>query len=382
MKKEPTNWNTYLIVVVVIAVAVGLYFMLAMPTSKEAPKQKAPAKEVTLTILGADCKECFNISVAKDFIKQQKTISLKETKELTIDESKELAGKYNITKLPALIITGDITNLTISNFDSKEDALVFDKTPPPYYDIATEAIKGKVAITIIEDTNCKECFNISLIVAQMEQAGIIISSKTAVYAKGEDGKALIQKYNITKIPTIIMSKDALDYDVIAQAWEQVGTTESDGKLVLRMVNPPYINVSTGAVEGITTITYLVDEGCTECTNASGYKEILTQSFNMYFKTEETIGVNSTKGKLMVKKYGIELVPTVIISKEANAYPNFAEGWKSVGTEETDGSFVFKNVPLLKNYYAMQGKTFLYKNLTSGEVVNGTTEAEITPPAPE
>ncbi|VVB81685.1 Thioredoxin domain protein [uncultured archaeon] len=387
MKKEKSsNFNTYLIVIVVIAIAVGLYFMISTPTTKEKPAEiTVTEKEVTINLLGTDCKECFNISMAVDFIKQQKTLKVKEVKELSIADSAELIEKYNLSKLPAVLITGDITNLTIPNFDQIEDALVFAKTPAPYYDVATKKIKGKVSVIVLEEPACTECFDVKLLLQQLEAAGVKIAEQKTVEAKSDEGKLLIANYKIGKVPTIIFSKDALDYDVITQVWDQVGTKESDGKLVLRTLNPPYINVSTGKTEGLVSLIVLSDKNCTECYNASVIKELFQQNINMQIKTEETVDVASTKGKMLAKKYAIDLIPTVLLSKEASAYPNFEVAWQAVGTQEKDGMFVFRSVPLIENAYKQQGKTFVYENLTSGEKITGNTtteEAEIAQPQPE
>jgi len=162
MTKEDklSNINTYLIIALVIVVGIGLYFTLSVPV-KEAPKA-IPPKEVMVTILQG-CEDCFNISAATDFLKQQKNINITSTKELSLEEAAAEAAKYGITKLPAAIITGDIANLTIENFDTKENALVFDKSPPPYYDVSAGAVKGKVIVTIIEDKSCTNCFDMSQI---------------------------------------------------------------------------------------------------------------------------------------------------------------------------------------------------------------------------
>ncbi|MBW2969676.1 hypothetical protein KY319_00980 [Candidatus Woesearchaeota archaeon] len=380
-KQKESNLNTYLVIIVVIAVAIGLYFMLS---GTKAPMPKAEQqKQVTVLLLGTDCEECFNISVAVDFVKQQKNINLKEVKEIKLEEAKETAQKYNITKLPAVVITGEISNLTIPNFNKAEDALIFDMTPPPYYDVETGEIKGKITLIVLEDSECKECFNMSLITAQLEQAGISIAEKKTVEYKGEEGTKLVEKYKIEKIPTLLLSKDALDYEVVQQVWEQVGTQESDGMLVLRMVSPPYINVNTGEIEGFVNMINIVDEKCTDCYNISVFRNIVEESFGMSIKTEETLDVSTNKARILMKKYSIELVPTVVLSKEADSYPNFAEAWKAIGTEEQDGSFVFREVSLLKNYFDQQNQPFAYKNMTSGKVIKETEEeAEIAEAEPE
>ena len=177
------------------------------------------------------------------------------------------------------------------------------------------------------------------------------------------------------------------YDVVKQVWSQVGTEESDGKLVLRFVNPPYVNVSTGKTEGLVDLTFLVDESCKDCYNSSVLKDLFQQSFGMFFQKDEATDVSSTKGKFLLKKYGIELVPTVILSKDAGIYPSLAQAWSQVGTQEKDGVYVFRNVGLLEGFFKETGATFAYENLTSGAMLpgnasNSSAEAEIEPPAEE
>jgi thiol-disulfide isomerase/thioredoxin len=379
-----TNINTYLIIALVIVVGVGLYFTLSVPTvTKEAPKV-IPPKEVVVTILGG-CDECFNISVATDFLKQQKNLNITSVKELSLEESKAKAGEYNISKLPAVVVTGDTANLTIQNFNRNGDALVFSQTPPPYYDIKSGAVKGKVTVTVLEDKSCTNCFDMNQVIEQLKQAGIKLSSETKVDSKSTEGKQLISQYKIEKLPTIIFNKDALEYDVVKQVWSQVGSEESDGKLVLRFVSPPYVNVSTGKTDGLVDLTILTDSSCKECFNASVLSDLFKQSFNMVFKKTQIVDVSSTQGKTLAKKYSIELVPTVVLSKDATAYPNIGQAWGQVGTQEKDGSFVFRNVPLLKDYFDQAGQSFAYKNTTSGEILpkaGQKEEADITAPAEE
>lgn len=382
MKKEFTNINTYLIIALVIVVGIGLYFTLSVPGPKEAPKP-IPPREVTVTILNG-CSECFNISAATDFLKQQKNINITSTNELSLEEAKAEAGKYGITKLPAVLITGDIANLTIQNFAAKEGVLVFDQSPPPYYDIATGSVKGRVTVTVLSDKSCADCFSMDQVIGQLKQNGINLASETKVDSKSAEGKKLISQYKIERVPTLIFSKDALEYDVVKQVWGQVGSEESDGMLVLRMVSPPYVNVSTNKVEGLVDLTLITDNSCTDCFNASVLKDLFAQSFSMAFKKTKNVDVSSTEGKALVKKYGIELVPTVVLSKDANAYPNIAQAWSQVGTMEKDGTFVFKNIGLLQDYFAQSGGQFAYKNITSGEILPkaATTEAEVTAPTAE
>ncbi|MBI4146225.1 hypothetical protein HY489_02710 [Candidatus Woesearchaeota archaeon] len=379
-KKTALDLNTLLVILLVLVVAAGLYFTLSVPKPK-APEPTQPALKITATILGNDCEDCFNTTVATDFLAKQTNLNITEIKQLTIQESKELADKYNITRLPAIVLTGEVNNLTIPNFEQKEGALVFANAPPPYYDIATKQYRGKITLTTI-DVTCQDCFNMSSLLGQLEQAGVKIDKKTQLLATSEEAKTLISKYKIQKLPTLIMSKEALEYGVINEVWGQVGSEEEDGNLILRFVYPPYVNASTGKTEGLVDLTLLTDKTCTDCLNTTVYEELFKQGLNMRTKTITNVDVSSAKGKLLIKKYNITIVPTLIASKDAAQYPVMAEVWQQLGSIEKDGSYVLRNVQLMERAV---GSPITYKNLTSGETQLSSQpkeEADISAPEAE
>src|SRR3989344_2878933 len=154
-KKNLSAVNIVLLVVLVALVAVSAYFTFSVPS---APKTVEPKlQSVQADFLGVDCTECFNLSVAFDFLGQQKGMKIVEIRNYTSDESKELAAKYNISRLPALILTGEIENRTIPSFESVDDALVFSQSPHPYYDLAEEKVKGIVSVIQLQ-ADCNDCF--------------------------------------------------------------------------------------------------------------------------------------------------------------------------------------------------------------------------------
>jgi len=195
-------------------------------------------------------------------------------------------------------------------------------------------------------------------------------------ASSVEAQVLIEKYDIVKIPTLIFSKDALEYDTVSQVWDKVGSQEEDGTLVLRYVNPPYRNVSTGLVEGLVDLTYIADETCSTCYDPKLLKELFEQSFGMKFSKDESVDVSSTKGGYLQRKYNITIVPTIILSKEASVYESVAQAWQQIGSTEKDGSLVLRDVEKLKAYYEEQGNQWGYKDLESGEISGVAPEETI------
>ena len=63
--------------------------------------------------------------------------------------------------------------------------------------------------------------------------GVYTAEETTVDISSEQGQALREKYNITKVPTMIASEELQYYKTINEIWEKVGTIEDDGTYVFR-----------------------------------------------------------------------------------------------------------------------------------------------------
>lgn len=343
-----------LLFIALLAVLTYMTFTIDFEKMPEAPR-------ISLTVVGADCVDCYDIIPALQTL--QTEFIIKEITNVTMENSEEIVKKYGITRLPALIFKGDTESLDLPGLEQKEDAMIFTQTPAPYYDVAKKQVVGFVIMTTLTDSSCKSCFNISLIQDQMIGAGIIIKERKIIDISTKEGQDLIKKYNIENVPTLLFNEELLQYEQIAQIWTDFGSKEADGTLVLRKLNPPYKNVNTGEMEGLVELIYLVDSTCKDCFEPDAYNKLLKASFNLYVRNETIYDVSSKEGKALLKEYNITVVPTVIVSKEANTYPLFFESWKQVGTQEINGEFVFRQIGNLESYLSSIGEKFVYKNIT-------------------
>jgi len=210
---------------------------------------------------------------------------------------------------------------------------------------------------------------VRLIRSQIKAAGVKVSTEKKIEPSSDEGKELIKKYSIGFAPAIILSKEAAAYDIMQEAWLQIGTKEDDGSYVLRSVYPPYINLTTGKLRGLVDLTYLVDKSCTPplCYNVSVHREILTNPqgvFTIKLEKEETVDVEDAKGKELIAKYNITQVPMVIISDEASAYPS-SQALKQFFSIEKDGFYVFRRLQVLGTY----------RDLTTGQIVKAQNEEQ-------
>jgi protein-disulfide isomerase-like protein with CxxC motif len=367
VKVNINSINVFLLVLLLVIALFSLYALFGVQKQIGEIKAPEPPKLAALTVTVVtppNCDDCFDSTVFAAAIKQLPLVNVtEEFAAFDSIEGQKLIKEHGLARLPAAVVTGETENLTIPSFTQSGDAFIFTETPPPYYDLSTGGVVGRVTITYLTDAACPKCFEIEQFGGQLEQVGVTVSSTKEVDINDKEGRELIERYSITRVPTMLLNDDALAYDLITQAWSQVGSEEADGMLVLRNVTPPYRDMATRQVRGLVTITYLSDNTCAECYNASLHKLVLQQSFAMQFKDEKSYDVNGGQGKTLASKYNIKKVPTVLLDREAEAYAALDQAWSQIGTQETDGTFVFRSVELL------EGVT--YKDLGENKILNST-----------
>ena len=173
--------------------------------------------------------------------------------------AQSLIAKYNITRLPSMLFSNDAKEypdlqagwVQIGGIVSADGIYVYQTQQPPYRDLATGTIRGSVTLIYLIDASCTTCYNVSLHKQVLSNFGVtkLDSEKTYDVASPE-GKALITKYNITLVPTVILQGDVSAYKSLAGVWAPVGSVESDGSYIFRkpdVMNGPYRDLSSGKI---------------------------------------------------------------------------------------------------------------------------------------
>ena len=85
-----------------------------------------------------------------------------------------------------------------------------------------------------------------------------MNKENKVDISSAEGKALVEKYAIKKVPTVVISGDLREYEGFDTVWGQVGSIEEDGTYVFRQLevlsqNIVYKDLTTGEVVGNTNI---------------------------------------------------------------------------------------------------------------------------------
>ncbi len=200
---------------------------------------------VKLTLISdKDCPQCTDLSTFSAQFKQLGIAITKEDKfDVTDSEGNNLVQKYTIEKVPTLIFSSDAAAYDefAQGFPQvgtieKDGTFVMRTIPPPYMNVPQNKIYGLVDLTYLTDNSCTECYNVTLhrqILANPQGFNLKLENEKYVDISSTEGKEIVKKYNITSVPTVLMSKDAGEYQLLVQTWPRVGSIESDNMFVFR-----------------------------------------------------------------------------------------------------------------------------------------------------
>ena len=181
-------------------------------------------QSITITLIHApDCPQCLAgdnlVNESTSVFNQSSTLAVgsEDTIESSSQEAQGLISKYNITLLPALIISGNVSadpqlveawNSTVGTVES-DGSLVSRQMPPPYYDIASGKISGLVTGIAIAPGNCTMCANSSMYFNSLSDPyyGVVFKNETIYAENSSEGQALIAKYNLTRLPALMLDPE-------------------------------------------------------------------------------------------------------------------------------------------------------------------------------
>lgn len=373
-------WPKIFLGVALVATVAGALF--ATKTLSGIEKNIAVAKEaarpanVKLTkVTAPSCQDCFNIEDAVNTFKKQ-NVAVGEEKTVIYEsqEGQSLIKNLGIKRVPTYIVTGEAKKNNLEGFvkangEIKNDTFVFTKVTPVFIDPDTKREMGKVTATILTDPSCTQCIDPKLTVEAYKKAGIKITDQKTIVWNSSEGQQIINQYKITKIPTFLLSSDVDFYDAVKANWTRIGTVEQDKTYVARNLFLPYRDFEKGQVVGLVDIVYLTDSTCSDCYKPEvTQKSILTQGFGVGIASERIVDVGSSEGQNLVSKYKITKVPTVLLSSDADQYASLKNVWKSVGTVEKDGWYVFREMERMGNV--------IYKDLASNQVIRPTQQSNV------
>ncbi len=219
---------------------------------------------------------------------------------------------------------------------------------------------ANLEVTIIQDSACKECYDITKVINGLEKLNVKITKKNFIERTGDEAKALIEKYQIKKIPTFVLTGEINKGNELKSALTQIGAIQNDA-FVYELKSGPYISTATGKIKGKTNLLLITDVTCATCYDVTQHETILARLG--LSPRSKVVDAKSAEGKQAIKKYFIKQIPTFVLTGDLAEYPNLKSIWSDVGTIERDGAYVFR-----------QGVQFMgiYKEVVTGKIVDPNT----------
>lgn len=234
-----------IIIAVVIVVIALLAVFVPRLLGKKAPGTGTVNAQLSYTIVTSkSCGDkCWDTGLFFEVL-QQGGVKEKGRNTVYIEDSKgkDLVQKFKITQVPTILVTGDLDkDEQLKGFfaalgETIDKTFVLRQIIPPYIDTASGQLKGEVAVTFITDNSCKECYDVKLHETSLANFGLPSTNYKTVDISSEEGKALIKKYNITKVPTIVISGQPDEFQSLKSVWATVGEIASDGSYIFTNLN--------------------------------------------------------------------------------------------------------------------------------------------------
>jgi hypothetical protein len=205
-----------------------------------------------------DCTDCFNASLYQPEL-ERLGVNFSSTTTLLLGSSQaqKLIDTYKLTRLPAIILSKELgaTDAVAANWDkigtiAADGSYVLQGTNPPYYDLASQQVRGFVSLLYLTDDSCATCYNVTIHRDILARFGMVISDVRTVDISSVEGKALLASYGLDVAPTVLLRGDYALYPGFSQVWTSVGDVAADGTAVFRnvaAVGLPYKNLTSGEV---------------------------------------------------------------------------------------------------------------------------------------
>ncbi len=198
-------------------------------------------------IATSECGRCIDYKDIYKYLQRHDLVPVVDVYNYTDPKAQEYISKYNITKLPSLVIykSGEMNGQSFVDFIDgfkefivpAEDAYIFANYPPPYFDLTSNETKdGIVSVVTLGDRYCADCYDpiVHADFLSSDPTNLFIIDVQQLDVNDEEGFNYITKYKITDFPTSILSKEAGDYPVIQGKWKGiVGSVEGDGSHIFR-----------------------------------------------------------------------------------------------------------------------------------------------------
>lgn len=239
MQKRLAVRDIFLVLQVLVVAALGVNVALASGLFEKGEGGDFDTLNITL-LTTPDCPTCFDLQPLRDYLVQN-GVEESQISETAFDsrQGSKLVKKYDIDQVPTAVMVGPYGNyefmagLVDSIAEVRDNALVITKLQPPYLDLAENKVRGEFELVYITDASCAECYDVSLHESVLARMAMTPATSATIDISSDEGKAFVETYVLTTVPTILLRGDLEPFDQLQEIWSLVGTKEQDGTYVLR-----------------------------------------------------------------------------------------------------------------------------------------------------
>lgn len=206
----------------------------------ENEEAKRPANLEITVIKDSSCGDCFSVDSILETIKNENVSIISEKNLEAVDaEAIGIINKFKITKVPALLVAGELTkNQKLSDLLSKmgeirDGTFVLAKIGAPYVLATSGDVRGRVKLTLLSDKSCEECYNVTQHDTILRNFGLNTEDQEIIDINSTEGKKLVKQYKIKLVPTFVLTGEVSEFPALLNVWPSVGTVEEDGSYVFR-----------------------------------------------------------------------------------------------------------------------------------------------------
>ncbi|MBU1180032.1 hypothetical protein KJ885_03750 [Patescibacteria group bacterium] len=222
-------------------------------------------------------------------------------------------------------------------------------------------IPTKLKLIVILPDDCEDCFDIYQVTDFVKTvAGAKYTTTKEYKASDKNADLLIKAHGIKTLPTFVLQGNIkkLQLDQIFDP-SNIGPM-NDKSFVYVNKFPPYYDLEEQKIRGQFSLLFLTDNACAKCYDVNTHS-IALENLVMNPTSSSTVDVSSAEGYTLISKYNIKYGPTILLRGDLDAYQNFKTLWESVGTIESDGTYIFREAGL-----DLMG---IYKNLATWALMN-------------
>ncbi len=227
--------------------------------------------------------------------------------DINSSQAQQIINTYNLKSIPVLLLSQDIEayNIQLSDLGlNKVNDFYIVYSAPPYVDSESGEIRGLAELILLRNSSCDQCYDVSIHSEILRNRfGVAIINETYVEVDSEFGQQLISKYNITKIPTIIILGDLEPYTALNNIWSNVGSIENDGAYVFRNMdalgNAVYIDLTLNKIVGAEEVREIVIAGSDFNFTPNEIRVKVGEKVRIVFRNEGEVGHN-----LVIEGYNI------------------------------------------------------------------------------